>query len=171
MSGKKGSGRKPTLPEPVARPCERCGVEFTPARKKWRQRFCGLVCQRAAIGMVWGAGQPGKPYERLIGPLHSPEYRAWREQRNAELAQDSRFKISRALRGRGAGNGYAKFLGRHLHRVMAEKLLGRPLMRGEVVHHRDGDKRNNTWKNLEVLPSQSQHARIHGFGKHRKPDE
>lgn len=40
-------------------------------------------------------------------------------------------------------------------------------MRGEVVHHQDGDKRNNTWGNLEVLPSQSEHARLHGFGKER----
>ena len=103
--------------------------------------------------------------------MHSPEFREWREKKNAELGQDNRFKISRALPGRGAGNGYVEFPGRHLHRVMAEKILGRPLLRGEVVHHRDGDKRNNTWKNLDVLPSQSVHAWIHNCGDHRRQDE
>ena len=51
---------------------------------------------------------------------------------------------------------------------MAEKLLGRPLLPREVVHHNDGDKRHNAWDNLEVLSSQSEHARIHGFGKRQE---
>jgi hypothetical protein len=140
MAGKKGRGRKPTLPEPEPRACEWCGVTFTPARKRAKQRFCSRLCQRR-----WRC----------------------RPEMNAYLSESSRFKRGKAQRGRGAGNGYVKFLGRHLHRVMAERLLGRPLMRGEVVHHQDGDKRNNTWGNLEVLPSQSEHARLHGFGKER----
>jgi hypothetical protein len=54
---------------------------------------------------------------------------------------------------------------------MAEKLLGRPLLPREVVHHDDGDKRHNAWDNLEVLSSQSEHAKIHGFGSRRRLDE
>jgi hypothetical protein len=54
---------------------------------------------------------------------------------------------------------------------MAERLLGRPLLPREVVHHDDGDKRHNAWDNLEVLPSQSEHAKIHGFGSCRRLDE
>jgi hypothetical protein len=138
MAGKNGSGRKPTLPEPEPRSCEWCGVVFTPARKRAKQRFCSRLCQRR-----WRC----------------------RPESNAYVAESSRFKRAKALRGKGAGTGYVKFLGRHLHRVMAEKLLGRPLLPKEVVHHIDGDTRNNTWINLEVLPSQSEHARLHGFGK------
>lgn len=55
---------------------------------------------------------------------------------------------------------YAKFYGRHEHRVMAEQKLGRPLRRGEVVHHIDGDKRNNAPDNLEVI-TQSEHINAH----------
>ena len=142
MAGKKGSGRKPTLPEPEPRACEWCGVVFTPIRKKWKQRFCSRLCQRR-----WRC----------------------RPEVNAELARRTILARAAMLRGRGAGKGYVKFLGRHLHRVMAEKILRDELLPGEVVHHKDGNKRNNTWSNLEILPSQSEHARLHGFGKRKEP--
>lgn len=56
---------------------------------------------------------------------------------------------------------YTKYLGRHLHRQIAENKLGRPLRFGEIVHHIDGDKRNNDPSNLEVLIDQSRHAKRH----------
>lgn len=55
---------------------------------------------------------------------------------------------------------YKKYLGRHLHRVVAEKMLGRPLKDGEVVHHIDGNKFNNNPKNL-LITTRKEHARIH----------
>lgn len=50
------------------------------------------------------------------------------------------------------------------HRVVAESMIGRRLRRGEVVHHRDGDKRNNDPSNLEVMDSIATH-----LVEHRKP--
>lgn len=46
------------------------------------------------------------------------------------------------------------------HRLLAAEFLGRPLLAGEIVHHRDGDSTNNTRENLLVLPSQAHHAHI-----------
>ena len=61
----------------------------------------------------------------------------------------------------GKGKSYAKLYGRHEHRVVAERMLGRKLKKGEIVHHIDGNKRNNVEDNLIVLPSQSEHAKLH----------
>lgn len=55
---------------------------------------------------------------------------------------------------------YRKFHGRHIHRVVAEEMLGRPLKRGEIVHHIDGNKHNNDPSNLQVM-TQSEHMKLH----------
>lgn len=56
---------------------------------------------------------------------------------------------------------YKKYLGRHMHRVVAEQMLGRKLKKSEVVHHIDGNKTNNDPSNLMVFLSQKEHARYH----------
>lgn len=62
---------------------------------------------------------------------------------------------------KGNGKTYPKIHGRHAHRVTAEKMLGRKLKSGEVVHHKDGNKLNYNEDNLEVLNSQKEHAKLH----------
>lgn len=46
------------------------------------------------------------------------------------------------------------------HSVVAEKMLGRPLKSTEVVHHRNGIKRENREENLQVVTRQ-EHQAIH----------
>jgi hypothetical protein len=46
------------------------------------------------------------------------------------------------------------------HRVVMENHLGRLLTKGEVVHHKDGNKHNNNVDNLEVMDKQ-EHNRLH----------
>ncbi len=52
----------------------------------------------------------------------------------------------------------------YYHRVKMEKKLGRKLRRSEVVHHKNGDRRDNRIRNLEVM-SLANHSRIHARGR------
>ena len=56
---------------------------------------------------------------------------------------------------------YPKLNGRHIHRQVAELKLGRKLKHGEIVHHKDEDRQNNSPENLEVLASQALHMQKH----------
>ncbi len=47
-----------------------------------------------------------------------------------------------------------------IHRFLMEKLLGRKLDRNECVHHKDGNKLNNSIENLEVC-TRSEHIKKH----------
>lgn len=54
-------------------------------------------------------------------------------------------------------SGYILWGGTYVHRIVAEAMLDRPLLPGEVVHHIDGDKTNNHPDNLQVFASHSEH--------------
>lgn len=46
------------------------------------------------------------------------------------------------------------------HRVVMENILGRLLERGEVVHHKDGNKHNNDPDNLQLMTAK-EHCKHH----------
>lgn len=74
----------------------------------------------------------------------------------------SRARAKEHLRNNtGKEHSYPKIFGTHAHRILAEEVIGRPLKKGEVVHHKDGNPRNNLIDNLEVLSSQVEHAKLH----------
>lgn len=52
----------------------------------------------------------------------------------------------------------------HVHRLVMEEKLGRYLLSGEIVHHKNENKHDNSPENLEVL-TQAEHARHHQLKK------
>ena len=56
---------------------------------------------------------------------------------------------------------YPKIGGRHIHRIVAEKMAGRPLTSKDVVHHKDEDRQNFEAGNLKLM-DRKKHGRLHG---------
>jgi hypothetical protein len=67
-----------------------------------------------------------------------------------------RYRFSQGYYRRGSS---ARLGQRFLHRAVWIKRHG-PILEGMVVHHRDGDTRNNSIGNLELLPV-AEHHRLH----------
>ena len=82
---------------------------------------------------------------------------------NARVAKKSAARRGDLQRDSGEQKTYRKLNGRHEHRVVVESVLGRSLTFAEIVHHKDGDIRNNSISNLEVL-TRVEHMRKHGLG-------
>lgn len=132
--------------------CDYCGKEYTSYQCGKYNHFCSIECRRLGAYLMSQnitVEDRERRSKQIIKVNKTMNNHGERRKRQADT-----------LRGRGSGKGYTKVNGVHRHRAVAEKMLGRPLKRGEIVHHIDGDKKNDTPENLQVM-TQSEHIRKH----------
>ncbi|MGL6202074.1 MAG: HNH endonuclease [Lachnospiraceae bacterium] len=133
--------------------CDWCGKDIWKYQSQVAEHnYCSLECNYKA------RSKKHNPEGYLKRPDTSDVNRKLNPTRHTA---ESRRKLREHRLGKGKGLSYAKLYGRHEHRVVAEKMLGRPLRKGEVVHHIDRNKRNNKPDNLMVFRSQSEHVKWH----------
>lgn len=143
--------------------CDYCGkeIERCPSQVK-RHNFCSREC----LGKYSSKSQNPKGYRELKdftknSIRFSENNASWNKTRMTPEVKE-KLRAARLIDPE-CRKSYSKLFGKHTHRVVAEQKLGRPLRPGEVVHHIDGDKQNNSPENLQIFKSQSEHAKIHAL--------
>lgn len=151
--------RYPKMPSTVRvdRVCETCGRSFSVRvvdTTHGRGRFCSRSCASKAkkhLPHGRGADNPG-----------------WKG--GMTLSTRGYWYVWNPEHHRADKNGYAKRAD-----LVMEEVLGRPLERGEIVHHGPGGKEDDSPENLSVMQT-GEHSRLHAdmrgraVPRVRKPD-
>jgi len=139
----------------IAVKCAYCGKEiyrYPSQLKAFPRSYCSQDCKAKYLSKKYN------PNGYIKHP-HLSEYNI--RVNSTRMTKEVKAKLRKARLNTGEGKAYMKVYGKHEHRIIAEKMLGRKLLPGEVVHHIDGNKRNNSPDNLKVFSSQKEHAAFH----------
>lgn len=128
--------------------CEKCGKQFVRYKSAIKPEITHFFCSRACAKEHLSTKMT-KMNEDL-NPTRMDNFETRLAVREGHLRRNTGYEHS-----------YPKIFGVHAHRILAEEIIGRPLKKGEVVHHKDGNPRNNSIDNLEVVSSQAEHAKLH----------
>ncbi len=119
-----------------AKTCPQCNKEFRPSHSKGK--FCSRGC----------AAEDKRKYLDIPDCLES-----------ADRKLDKNIGYVRVyvpMHPEANSRGYV-----YEHRIIAEGIIGRRLVKGEIVHHKNGKRHDNRPINLEVM-TQQEHGKLRG---------
>ena len=143
--------------------CSECGATFSrpPSHlARVTSPTCSRQCNGKARGREWG--RFGAIAQKMRGPyvpLYGADNPAWKGGVTLKRAKGN-YSGVRYVRcppeflTMARSDGYIME-----HRLVMARWIGRPLLRSEVVNHKDHDPRNNDRANLELYPSNGDHKR------------
>lgn len=142
--------------------CDDCGQQRSVRREsrlkepgnKHRCKSCNGKHRARALHEITPSPNLGRtsPFKgKVRGPYKEPMTTSYIDSYGYRQIWCGRFEGSR-----GRKDGY-----RAEHHLVAEDAIGRSLLPGEVVHHIDGNKLNNSPENLYVCSGSKEHRGIH----------
>jgi len=119
--------------------CQHCQGEFQKARKEQ------VYCSKSCASVRKGAMRKGQK----TGPQKGKVYKQ-------STDSDGYLKVFAVLHPFRDGR---KMIAEHV--IVMELSIGRRIRKTEVVHHRNGDRKDNRLVNLQLM-TRSEHSKLHG---------
>jgi len=109
------------------------------------------------ICLECGASFNAKPYRAKLGEAKFCSMRCSAASRPGQIVLDGRIYLRRPDSQMAMCNGYVA----RARLILAGK-IGRPLLRSEAAHHKDGNRANDSPGNLELM-ERGQHTAFHNL--------
>lgn len=138
--------------------CDQCGKQiYKHSSQIKKHNFCSRNCANLFSRKTNPRYREFKNYDAISANMSQINLRL----NPSRMTEERKRKIGETRHKRlFTGKSYMKINGRHLHRVIIERHIGRKLRSDEIVHHIDGNFQNNEISNLKIV-TRSEHAKIH----------